>query len=125
MECLHRFCAVCIELSLRMGKKECPSCRTKCPSKVAYHTRPRISRIYPKPIQLAKNRSYQTYCGLSCATDCPSPPSAATSPERPRVRQDHQVGVPRHISGGRPTGGGDRSNSLSVQRRRVYASYRT
>ncbi|GAB5357651.1 hypothetical protein AAMO2058_000392400 [Amorphochlora amoebiformis] len=33
MECLHRFCAVCIELSLRMGKKECPSCRTKCPSK--------------------------------------------------------------------------------------------
>ena len=26
-ECLHRFCAMCIETSLRLGKKECPSCR--------------------------------------------------------------------------------------------------
>jgi len=26
-ECLHRFCSECIETSLRIGKKECPSCR--------------------------------------------------------------------------------------------------
>ena len=26
-ECLHRFCSDCIETSLRVGKKECPSCR--------------------------------------------------------------------------------------------------
>jgi len=26
-ECLHRFCANCIEKCLRVGKKECPSCR--------------------------------------------------------------------------------------------------
>eukprot|EP01113_Clastostelium_recurvatum_P043694 TRINITY_DN7269_c0_g1_i1.p1 TRINITY_DN7269_c0_g1~~TRINITY_DN7269_c0_g1_i1.p1 ORF type:complete len:413 (+),score=110.11 TRINITY_DN7269_c0_g1_i1:50-1288(+) len=27
MECLHRFCSNCISKSLRIGKKECPSCR--------------------------------------------------------------------------------------------------
>ena len=26
-ECLHRFCSECIETSIRLGKKECPSCR--------------------------------------------------------------------------------------------------
>jgi hypothetical protein len=26
-ECLHRFCSDCINTSLRLGKKECPSCR--------------------------------------------------------------------------------------------------
>ena len=26
-ECLHRFCSECIETSIRIGKKECPSCR--------------------------------------------------------------------------------------------------
>jgi hypothetical protein len=30
MECLHRFCSVCISKSLRMGKKECPTCRIPC-----------------------------------------------------------------------------------------------
>jgi len=33
MECLHRFCAECIEKCLRMGKKECPSCRIHIPSR--------------------------------------------------------------------------------------------
>lgn len=28
-ECLHRFCADCIENSLRYGKKECPQCKLK------------------------------------------------------------------------------------------------
>jgi len=33
MECLHRFCSGCISKSLRMGKKECPSCRIPCSSR--------------------------------------------------------------------------------------------
>lgn len=33
MECLHRFCAECIEKCLRIGKKECPSCRIHIPSR--------------------------------------------------------------------------------------------
>ena len=33
MECLHRFCADCIEKCLRLGKKECPSCRVHIPSR--------------------------------------------------------------------------------------------
>lgn len=31
-ECLHRFCAGCINTSLRLGKKECPTCRANCNS---------------------------------------------------------------------------------------------
>ena len=26
-ECLHRFCSECIESALRLGRKECPTCR--------------------------------------------------------------------------------------------------
>lgn len=33
MECLHRFCGDCIQKSLRMGMKECPSCRVHIPSR--------------------------------------------------------------------------------------------
>eukprot|EP00053_Salpingoeca_punica_P009238 m.82758 g.82758 ORF g.82758 m.82758 type:complete len:301 (+) comp14932_c0_seq1:119-1021(+) len=33
MECMHRFCSECITKSLRFGKKECPTCRTPCPSR--------------------------------------------------------------------------------------------
>jgi len=48
---LHRFCAGCISKSLRLGKKECPTCRVKCSSR--RHLRPDpnfdgiISQIYP------------------------------------------------------------------------------
>jgi len=51
MECLHRFCSGCISKSLRLGKKECPTCRTKCSSR--RHLRPDpnfdgiIAQIYP------------------------------------------------------------------------------
>jgi E3 ubiquitin-protein ligase RNF1/2 len=51
MECLHRFCESCISKSLRLGKKECPTCRVKCTSR--RHLRPDptfdgiISQIYP------------------------------------------------------------------------------
>ena len=30
MECLHRFCSECVNSSLRIGKKECPVCRSSC-----------------------------------------------------------------------------------------------
>eukprot|EP00559_Dactyliosolen_fragilissimus_P005822 CAMPEP_0184859694 /NCGR_PEP_ID=MMETSP0580-20130426/4687_1 /TAXON_ID=1118495 /ORGANISM="Dactyliosolen fragilissimus" /LENGTH=319 /DNA_ID=CAMNT_0027356479 /DNA_START=144 /DNA_END=1103 /DNA_ORIENTATION=- len=33
MECLHRFCGECIQKCLRLGKKECPSCRIHIPSR--------------------------------------------------------------------------------------------
>ena len=33
MECLHRFCGDCIQKCLRLGKKECPSCRVLIPSR--------------------------------------------------------------------------------------------
>lgn len=33
MECLHRFCRECIQKSLRVTNKECPSCRIHIPSK--------------------------------------------------------------------------------------------
>lgn len=33
IECLHRFCTECIEKSLRLGQKECPTCRERCPSR--------------------------------------------------------------------------------------------
>jgi len=32
-ECLHRFCSECINSSLRLGKKECPTCRQPCPTR--------------------------------------------------------------------------------------------
>ena len=33
LQCLHRFCSHCIDKALRVGKKECPSCRIKVPSR--------------------------------------------------------------------------------------------
>ena len=35
--CLHRFCAACIDRSLRQGLKECPTCRAHCSSRRALH----------------------------------------------------------------------------------------
>uniref|UniRef100_A0A7S3Z9M5 RING-type E3 ubiquitin transferase n=1 Tax=Lotharella globosa TaxID=91324 RepID=A0A7S3Z9M5_9EUKA len=51
MECLHRFCRECIEMSIRMGRKQCPSCRVKVPTKrslrrdIAFDSL--IQQIYP------------------------------------------------------------------------------
>lgn len=33
MDCLHRFCDGCITRALRLGRKECPTCRLKCKTK--------------------------------------------------------------------------------------------
>ncbi|KAJ1469473.1 hypothetical protein T484DRAFT_1642737 [Baffinella frigidus] len=32
-DCMHRFCADCINQCLSKSKKECPSCRAPCPNK--------------------------------------------------------------------------------------------
>lgn len=32
-ECMHRFCQECINTALRLGQKECPSCRVHCPTR--------------------------------------------------------------------------------------------
>jgi len=51
MECLHRFCSGCISKSLRLGKKECPTCRVKCSSRRHLRADPNfdgiIAQIYP------------------------------------------------------------------------------
>ncbi|KAM7275770.1 hypothetical protein ACFE04_017636 [Oxalis oulophora] len=33
MECLHRFCGECIDKSIRLGRKECPTCRSHLASR--------------------------------------------------------------------------------------------
>jgi len=51
MECLHRFCSECISKALRLSKKECPSCRVKCPSRRSLRSDTNfdaiIRKIYP------------------------------------------------------------------------------
>eukprot|EP00656_Telonema_subtile_P009280 TRINITY_DN14361_c0_g1_i4.p1 TRINITY_DN14361_c0_g1~~TRINITY_DN14361_c0_g1_i4.p1 ORF type:complete len:305 (+),score=65.36 TRINITY_DN14361_c0_g1_i4:109-1023(+) len=51
MECVHRFCEDCITKCLRLGKKECPSCRVKCVSRRSLRRDPNfdeiINAIYP------------------------------------------------------------------------------
>ena len=51
IECLHRFCTECIEKSLRLGQKECPTCRIKCPSRRFLRPDPNfdalIAAVYP------------------------------------------------------------------------------
>jgi len=50
MECLHRFCGECIQKCLRLGKKECPSCRIHIPSRRSLRPDPNfddlINNIY-------------------------------------------------------------------------------
>lgn len=45
MECLHRFCEDCIEKSLRMGRNECPICRTFVPSRRSLVPDPNFDRL--------------------------------------------------------------------------------
>jgi Zinc finger, C3HC4 type (RING finger) len=51
MECLHRFCSKCIQMSLRGTSKDCPSCRKHIPSKRSLRKDPNfdqlIAKIYP------------------------------------------------------------------------------
>lgn len=61
MECLHRFCAECIEKYIRVRKKECPQCRMHCSSKRSLRPDKRfdslINALYPdrQTIELQEN----------------------------------------------------------------------
>lgn len=52
MECVHRFCEMCITKCLRLGKKECPSCRVKCVSRRSLRRDPNfdaiVRKVYPR-----------------------------------------------------------------------------
>ena len=72
MECLHRFCGKCIEKCLRLGKKECPSCRIHIPSRRSlrpdtnfdnllasiYGDVQELEQIEEKKIELVNKRKY-------------------------------------------------------------------
>lgn len=45
MECLHRFCDGCITRALRLGRKECPTCRIKCSTKRNLRSDPAIDGL--------------------------------------------------------------------------------
>merc|ERR1712127_258666 len=45
MECLHRFCGECIQKYLRLGKKECPSCRIHIPTRRSLRPDPTFDSI--------------------------------------------------------------------------------
>lgn len=45
MECMHRFCEECIEKSLRMGRNECPICRTFVPSRRSLNPDPAFDHL--------------------------------------------------------------------------------
>ena len=51
MQCLHRFCSVCIERCLRMNANECPACRTYVPSRRSLRADKNfddlIQKVYP------------------------------------------------------------------------------
>lgn len=47
-ECLHRFCAKCIEKALRKGNKECPTCRKKLTSRRCLRADPNIDQLINK-----------------------------------------------------------------------------
>lgn len=45
MECLHRYCDQCIQKCLRVGKKECPSCRIHIPSRRSLRADPKFDLL--------------------------------------------------------------------------------
>jgi len=45
MDCLHRFCEGCITKCLRLGRKECPTCRVKVSSKRRLRADPNLDGI--------------------------------------------------------------------------------
>jgi len=45
MLCLHRFCGDCIQKSIRIGKKECPSCRIHIPSRRSLRPDPNFDAL--------------------------------------------------------------------------------
>lgn len=60
IECLHRFCTECIEKSLRLGQKECPTCRERCPSRRFLRPDPNFDALIGKSLALSKCMSLST-----------------------------------------------------------------
>lgn len=48
MECLHRFCGECVQKCLRLGKKECPTCRIHIPSRRSLRPDPNFDKLIQK-----------------------------------------------------------------------------
>lgn len=57
MECLHRFCSECITKALRLGKKECPKCRARCPSHRSLRPDPKFDCLIA--LLLPKRENYE------------------------------------------------------------------
>jgi hypothetical protein len=60
MECMHRFCQMCIQKYLRLGQKECPKCRVKVSSRRALRPDPQFDALVtafypglPRPLSCA------------------------------------------------------------------------
>ncbi|KAL0916877.1 hypothetical protein M5K25_014426 [Dendrobium thyrsiflorum] len=45
MECLHRFCKECIDKAMRLGKKECPVCRSRCATRRSLRDDPNFDAL--------------------------------------------------------------------------------
>lgn len=56
IECLHRFCMECIEKSLRLGQKECPTCRERCPSRRFLRPDPNFDALIGKLFRASVSR---------------------------------------------------------------------
>ncbi|BBM98681.1 E3 ubiquitin-protein ligase RNF1/2 [Marchantia polymorpha subsp. ruderalis] len=61
MECLHRFCRECIDKAMRLGRKECPTCRAHCASRRSLRDDPHfdalIAAMFPDIEKLQKEES--------------------------------------------------------------------
>jgi len=114
-ECLHRFCADCITKCLRIGKKECPTCRTKCSSQRHLRPDPRfdclIRQLYPDIEAYEKaedklveeiNRNHDTSALQKQIEDGIKRQAIANAKNRPRVEKPlPSENAPRR---GRPPG---------------------
>ena len=69
-ECLHRFCEECIQMCLRMGKNECPSCRF--PIKTKRSLRPDHMSMCHPPLPLASPLPPAGCFAAASSTSAPS-----------------------------------------------------
>ena len=95
-ECLHRFCEECIQMCLRMGKNECPSCRfpikTKRSLRPDHNFRALLQSLYPdgqpeeddEPVDLAQYRF------VPLARPVRDPEDEYREAEEERERQERQ-----------------------------------
>ena len=103
-ECLHRFCEDCIQTCLRMGKKECPSCRFPIANRRLlrpdHNMRAMMQALYPNGQPESDDEevdlSQYKFVPLRPSASCGFPPAAAaedresTAPPRARGRSPKQ-----------------------------------